>query len=499
MGIPMGGQTYDPDGCPKSHPYTYYQYYLDHWNRQVNSVHIKLTIAMWMQNYCSYYSFQIAHETKAGAGLENYQFAWIKTGRRYWGHQRSVGSEYYGDDDMWFAYWDDWYDGRTWHWTTAFEQDVACGPDDEYVRIVPCVTQPPITNIGGGIYSWNPQDQNNWCGRSGYWRPFGEDEHWGSYAWDPLDESACFLNNKWLESMDGAWVGRYPRPDNCKWVKLTPEKMDVQYQWEQPLHVEWNAAARAVKYSVRFEVMRGNQWYEWKSKSWYGGQSWVSSERWYTDKTSIDIYPMEHELLKRDEIFDGDKIRVVVHPIDAQGAWSLSHTLSNEMSYFEIPSHAPDNCYLIGRRGEKNKIIYHGENAKLYFDGWFDGSWPIAKIELVRVDPTPEVLYAYEPKVISNKVRHEESPMDVYVTAGKPNSDAVFEVRAYNTRGREVWLSGTPGGQPWFRIYVHYYGAVVDIWTGGAWREGIAWVWDGTTWHEGQELHMWKENQWKPQ
>ena len=482
MSIPMSGQTSDPGGGQKSSPYTFYEYHVETWNRTSSSVHVKLSLYLWMKYYSSYYSFRIAHETKVN-GV--YQYSDIKTTRRFWGHQRSVGTSYFDVDDFWFAYWDPWYDGTYHHGPfVVFEGDVPMGLDDDTLNIIPCITQPPITNIGGGIYVSNWQDQNGWQGESGYWRPFGPDEHWGSYAWIPNSWSGCFLNNRYCESLegDGVRIGKYPRPSACRNLILSPSSMDVQYQDSTPIVARWDSAARAAQYAVKLERLPK------------GETTWVSDDWQYTRDTQISIMPKSR--IPSGEIFDSDQYRVIVQSVDSSGVWSSSSTTSNTTTYYEIASHAPTNAYLMGRRGKQNEIIYRGESAKLYFDGWFDGSYPIAKLSLVRQD---SVSVDILPSVVSNTTRHEESPKTVDIPAYKPNRKITFELRAWNTMGRPVYVDGDLSTKKWFTFEVEYYGAVASVWTGAAWQEGIVWVWDGTEWHEGSELFVWNGSQWKGQ
>lgn len=481
MGIPMSGQTSDPEGG-KGTPYTYYEYHVETWGRTSSSVHVRLSLYLWMGTYSSYYSFRIAHETMAN-GV--YQYSDIKTTRRFWGHERSVGTSYFDVDDFWFASWDDWYDGTFRHGPfVVFDGDVPMGLDDEVLDIIPCITQPPITNIGDGIYAWNSQDHTGWRGEPGYWRPFGPDEQWGSYAWEPNSWSGCFLNNRYCQPLegDGIDIGRYPRPAACRNLVLSPSRVDVRGQDSTPLVARWDAAARAARYAVRLERLPK------------GATEWILDDWQYVRDAQVSMLPKSR--LSTKEILDGDRYRVTVQSVDSSGVWSAESTTSGVTTYYEVASHAPTNAYLVGRRGERNEIIYKGESARLWFDGWFDGSYPIAKLSLTRQDGVSTDIL---PSSISNTTHHEESPKTLDIPPYHPNRKVTFELRAWNTMGRPVYVDGDMSAKRWYSFEVDYYGAVASVWTGSSWREGVVWVWDGTEWHEGSELFMWDGSQWKGQ
>lgn len=460
-------------------PETYYSYSVNTSNRTSTSIHVQLFVSLHMRWWSSYYSFKIAHECKVN-GV--YQYQDIKTTRYMWGHQWE-GSFYEGD--LWWQYGTYDYDGTAWHGPfCVFDADVPIGVDDTQLHIVPCITQPPITGMGGdGIYAWNYQDVNNWAGAGGWWRPFGEDEQIGSYAWNGGHYDGCWLNNHYLEELDNAYVGAYPRPDVPSNVKITPSCINVAKQDSQWVTGTWGAAQRASSY-----------------------QTFISSVADVAQNQQVymgNVNATKNRFLCRpwtgaDELFDGAKFYLGVRAVDSSGVTSRNDqdgiAWSNSVTYFEIPSQSPNVGYLIGRKGTEDEILFRGESgAKLYYSGQYDGSYPIAKLRLYRESDGATI--DWTPGEATTSVGKSLRKMTV-PGVDRPREERVWELRAYNTKGRPVYLGGVKANG-WLKINVTYYGGVIYVFDGEEWHEGICYVYDGTSWHESDAVHVYTGSDWK--
>ena len=460
-------------------PGTYYKYSVETFDRTATSVHVRVWYSCRMEWYSSYYSFRIAHECRVN-GV--YQYADIKTTRKFWGHQWE--GSYYDQDDMYWQYGEYDYDGTAWHGPyKVFDAVVPMGVDDTDIEIIPCVTQPPITGLGGvGIYAPNPQDVTNWAGQWGYWRPFGDDEMIGSYTpWNlgvPCPEDGPFLNNRWLDTLEGGSIGAYRRPQPPSGVSLTPAGVDVSEQRDRPLQGLWRAGNGASSYDVRLYLDGGAQ----------GG---VSLSR--TASTKVEFTPMGP--LSVTEMKNGDRVRIGVASVDSQGVQSASRAYSNWTTYSEVASSAPTNAWLAGRRrGERNEVFFRGETADLHYSGQKDGSWPIETYRLVRLSDGKSVSWdasqaARDPDALGGKVIALSAPG----VDRAPRTER-FELRAYDARGAATYM---PSGG-WFRFDVLYYGGLVWVYD-SEWMEGPCWVWDGSTWRQADEVHVWDGSTWRRQ
>lgn len=467
MSIPWSGAT-QSNGVPG----TYYEYRAEYSNRTEKSIRVKLQIRLRMQWYSSYYSFRIAHECKVN-GV--YQYADIKTTRRFWGHQWE--GSYYGGGEFYWQAGDYNYDGTNWHgWYTVFDGNVPIGLDDDTVEIVPCITQPPITGLGqGGIYATNYQDITNWEGRRGVWRPFGSDEMRGSYKSRACPEDGCWLNNRNVEGLSGGLkVGKYQRPANASGIVLSPSRIDVAEQDSRAVTGSWGRAQRASGYRL----------YLSKSSSGASSRSIGSVSR-----NSATFHPRIG--LKLDEMVDGDEVYLGVRPYDSNGVESTRTVWGGPARYFEAPSEAPDEAYLVGRNGEPNRILYKGERAVLHYSGESDGSYPIETFELHRKSDGASVRWARGNASESADAAERLVSLSI-PGVERPNVVERWELRAYNTKGRPVYKEdGT-----WLEIEVDYYGGVVFVHDAG-WHEGICWVYSGGSWHEAEAVYVRKGGEWK--
>lgn len=458
MAIPMGGATQS-----QGHPRTYYQYGLSVSDRNSTSVYVRLTLSLRMQWWSNYFSFAIAHECKVQG---YYQARTLKYDRHWWGHQWT-GS--YGD---WDFGWDpDWYDynGDVWHGPyTVFEGWVPIGVDESHLSIIPCITRPPITDS-------NPLDIGNWAGSSGYWHPWAADEHYGPYAWSGDHEDMAFGNNRWCEELAGCDIGVYPRPDAPKSIILTPPRIDVAVQDTRSVSGDWNDCQRAAKYNL------------WISRT-SSGTSPVSIGT--VKKSSCSFFPRKR--FGVDEMFDGDKVYLGVQSVDRSGVTSRNTVWAGPTTYYEIPSKAPSSAYLVGRKKDHNQILFRGEDAKLYYSGMSDGSYPIAKYSLYRLEDGAHVDWI--PSDASSGEELGQKVVELTMAGVKrPRQTKVLELRAYNTKGRPVYLSGT---KSWLRISVLYFGGVVYVYTGERWHEGICYVYTGGDWHESDGVYVQTNGGW---
>jgi len=498
MGIAWSGAT-QSGGAPK----TFYWYEAEYSNRTATTVHVKLKLWVRMNTYSSYFSFQIAHETKVykvsddSVIEEAYQWAWIKQGRGWWGHQ------WEGDSWLWTAgTWD--YNGSNWHGPyTVFDKDVPIGIDDETINIVPVITRPPClydpSSFDGSYTPW--LDKTNWKGYSGYWRPWSKTEYpWYFWHYDhSCSEDMAFGNNRWLEPLGGGTnIGRYVRISDVGVIRANPQRIDVSLQDSQEVTVSWDAVSGASYYKVTIVDEGTGEVINTVSDSYR--------------QTSITFNPKRYFVggnnWKSTELFDGTKVHVYVQSFDNQGISSASSTAAPEISYYEVASEAPTDAFIIGRNGRKNECMFRGERLNFYYDGSKDGSYKIAKYVLHRVKDKVEVSWE-PPKDSSGKDSRSRDINGRFVTIdfpswAKPNEDIVFELRAYNSKGRPVYMSGTSS---WFRFSVHYYGGILYVWgkpeyTGNdtaydrlsgesAWREGLCRVWDGSEWRESEVVYVW--------
>ena len=523
MGIPWSGYT---EG--NGDPYSLYEYRKTLSNRTSTSVHLKLEIRVRMRDWSNYFSFQIAHETMVYVGQYGrngvYQSAWIKQGRGWWGHQ------WEGDSWLWE---EDSYDyaGNNWHgWYTVFDKDIKIDVDESEIFIVPCITRPPCLydpyNFDG---EWTPSlDKTNWEGHSGYWRPFGADEYpwyWYFYDHEPSEDMA-FGNNRNLEALgDGTNIGKYPRPANVTGFSVTPTRIDVSEQDSKSVKLSWNKATNASGYEIC--ISKGSK------TAWNGSDtSTVKLVASNATGTSLNFNPKQAFVggtnWKSTELKDGDKFYIGIRSHDSAWVRSTSWTWVGPVTYYEVLSTAPTSCFVVGRNGVRNECLFIGETLKIYFSGQTNGSYPIDRFVLRRQDGV-ELSWKASEKTSSDS-------LGKYVTkalAGwsRANQTVSFELRAYNTKNREVRLasynsSGT--GDKWFKFDVKFYGGVMYVYgkssytgnegaynklSGGeSWEQGMCRVYgkssytgndtaygnlsDSESWHDAEMVYVWNGKKW---
>lgn len=469
MAIPIKGQT-ESEGSPS----TYYEYEVVASNRRADKVHIQLKLWVRMKNFSNYFSFAIGHECKVN-GV--YQYHVFKNDRKWWGHQ------WEGD---YSGYWKKGsydYNGSNWHGPyTVFDGDVPIGLDDGYVHIVPCIVRPPITGLGGtGIYAKNDMDKTNWKGRKGVWRPWGTDEQRGSWANRALTHDMAFGNNKSLQELgtdSGYWIGVYPRPSVVKGLSLSPQTIDVAKQDAQAVLAKWDASQRAKGYKVYI------------AKDAPGSRSKGCGS---TAARSMSIAPRAK--LGLSELFHGDKVYVGVVSYDSAGVEAKKVSWAGPVNYFENLSEAPNSGYVLGKKRERNKILYRGEpNVEIRYSGTRDGSYPIKRYELVRISDGYKIGWSRSSEISIAAAAEKLFRASSFPGVARPRKSSVWELRCYNTKERPVYMKGT---KSWLRISVYYYGGVLYVYDGGRWHEGIAWVYDSGKWHEADAVHVHRNGDWK--
>lgn len=526
MGIALSGRT-SSNGSPA----TEYQYQYEFTDRTSTSVHLRLWVKVRMIYSSSYFSFQIAHETKTFGGSmdgqENYQFAWIKKGRGWWGHQGTVG-----DGWLWtVGSWD--YYGNNWHgWYLVYDGDVYLGIDDDRAYVVPVITRPPCTynrySFGG---DWTPSlDKTCWQGQTGYWRPWGQ-SWWSSspYEYFYYTDHVCpqdmaFGNNFNCEPLidpndgsDGIYIGRYPRPGKVVGASVSPSRIDVAEQDAAEVTASWADAENAVAYAVA--VMRDpdieDPFVNRPGESMVVAQNYVGTSISFNLKSQI--FGGTNWMSR--EIFDGEQFYIAVRSQDNAGITSDGFAVIGPITYYEVKSIAPSDCFVIGRNGERNQILFKGEDGvKVYWSGESDGSYPIERYCLRRQDGVELWWNASDDTARDINGRYILKSMVGWCV---PNEDVVFEIRAYNTKGREVYLRD--GG--WFSFSVRFYGGIMyvhgkDSYVGDdsayvsdqsdeQWHEGLARVWgkryfygnensyralsDEPAWHEAELVYVWDD------
>lgn len=505
-------------------PYSLYEYKWSVSNRTSTSVRLKLEVWVRMQDWSNYFSFQIAHETMVYTNASRkdgvYQWAWIKQGRGWWGHQ------WEGDSWLWEEGSYD-YAGNNWHGPyVVFDKDVPIGLDDSKLYIVPCITRPPcLYNPYDFDGEWTPSlDKTNWEGRDGYWRPFDKDEYpWYWYYYDhSCSEDMAFGNNKDLEFLDsdsGIDIGKYPRPSNVTGLSVSPNRIDVANQNTASVTVSWKAATNASGYKVC--ISKG-------SKDAANSKSVAPN----ATGTSVSFNPKQSFVggsgWKNAELKDGDTFYIGVRPHDSASVESTGWSWVGPVTYYETKSASPSGGFIVGRNGRKNECALAGETCKVYFSGWSNGSYPIERFVLRRQDGA-EVSWKASETVSSDSLgKYVQKAVAGWERA---NQDVTFELRAYNTKGQEVYTASynTSGsGDKWFRFSVKYYGGVVYVYGKSSylgndtaysklsgspsWRQGLCRVYgrsryygddaayarlqDSPAWHEAALVFVWTGKKW---
>lgn len=456
--MPMEGAV-ESNGSPSC----FYRYAVDVSGRDASKAHVRLSLWLRMRWPSSYYSFRIAHECKVN-GV--YAYADVKTTRAFWGHQWD-GTFIVGYYDWGTFGWDASspdYDGSVWHGPfTVFDADVPMATGDDAVSIVPCITQPPITGLGSydEVFGPNDEDVTNWQGRTGYWRPFGDDEQVGSYAGRPCPEDGPWLNNRGLAELDCPKVGRYAAPSPVSRVDVSPRSIDVARQADTRIRASWPASRLASRYVVK--VMDPN------------GPAEVT-----VTGTSAEVIPPS----ARNGLFeDGWDTCVTVTPVDANGV-SGGATGSDAVRYFETPSRGPSSLRIECSRGI-GAAGTRPEDAEAAYTPGTDGSYPVARYELLG----PGGKVCSWPASAAAREGSERRYRPVRVAVGRPGASERYELVAYDSKGREL--------SPRASASVSMGSGVVSVWDGSAWLQGQPWVWDGSAWLQGERAWVWDGSAWR--
>lgn len=471
MAVPMEGWT-ESNGSPD----VYYRYELSTSNRTASTVHVVLRLSLRLRYYSSYYSFRVAHECTVN-GV--YQYRDIKTDRSFWGHQWE-GTYLEGSFGWVYGTYD--YDGTAWHGPyTVFEGDVPMGLDETALHVVPCVTQPPITGLGGtGLYAPNPQDVTNWAGQWGYWRPFGEDEMVGSYTpWNlgyPCPSDGPFLNNRGLQELSGPGVdiGPYGRPDSPKSATATPSRIDVAQASTTPVSVSWPSTGSPT-YLV--EMNFGDEVRE------------VSR----TSSPSLKVLP--GKVLGR-AMAAGDSVSFSVTPVDSNGVAATSPARTGDVVYFEVGSTPPSDVDLLTSRPDAvvggalcKQVSFRGERCVFLYRGGTDGSYPASRYVL-ELDGSQVASWRAQDASQTAHGGLRWSSVQVSLPGGEAGSKGVLALYAYDSAGRLL--------EPVPTLDVYRYGTDAHVWDGSKFREGYSvHVWDGSSWLEASRPYVWDGKKWR--
>jgi hypothetical protein len=518
--IYLEGKTQSNDQSPS----TRYKYGLEITNRRANQVHVKLSVSVRMELPTNFFSFRIAHECRVmawpvGSGgayapearaldacrkSGTYQYADIKKTRAFWGHQW-VGS-YDGPGDFGWTYGSADYYGDAWHGPfVVFDKDVPCEVGTTKLVIIPCITQPPITGLGGsGIYAVNRQDVNNWRGSPGYWRPFGVKldgvagyEDIGSHSTANLGpmmtEDGSFLSNKNVEMLDPrlSVISKYPVPEKPSSLMVTPSAIDVAEGTTTDVHPMWTDSPRAARYRIDLTVTKVNL---------SGSQLYVKTKTWgfTSTKSGNGPYISVSKMFGISEFFDGDKVRVSVIPYDSNGVQGTPAE-SADVSYFARPAKAPQFARIVGRQGVDNAIAWNGEEAAtLTFGGWQDGSYPIVAFTLVVLgfdasggrDISKDVTigtFGIDSVTMLSGYATVAGEVSLRVQALRRIGNVVMELRAIDSKGRYVYYSSSQQGYRW---NVSVSGGLVSVYDGSSWKEGVVNVWNGSSWVVADRVHV---------
>lgn len=522
--IYLEGKTQSNDPSPS----TSYKYDIKVTNRRADKVHVKLSVSVRMKLRTNFFSFRIAHECRvlawpmSGNSLVSessalaacrksgtYQYADIKKTRAFWGHQWA--GSYNGGGDFGWTYGSPDYDGDVWHGPfVVFDKDVPCEVGTTKLVVIPCITQPPITGLGGtGIYAVNRQDVNNWHGFPGYWRPFGvkldgvagyEDIGSRSTAnFGPMmTEDGSFLNNKAVEMLDPKLtaVSRYVVPAAPLNLSASPVRIDVANQ-SASISTSWSDSALATRYKVDVRLDKVN------SDGSFSYSKTVSVG-YVKTKTGVGPVVFPRRSFPGVTFMDGDKLTVTVTPYDKNGVAGTRAT-SNSVTYFEVPSTCPQFASISGMFGVRNRIVWNGEpSAELVFGGWTDGSYPIESVALVILGFSDGVRDFSKDVFVGSWRLSQMQDVSGYsvaaksvltmVPAVKRPEVRVMELRAYDSRGRMVYYSGDQQGYRWD---VEFTGGLMWVYSGNDWKLGVAYVMTDSGWKMCDRVHVFDGSEWE--
>lgn len=480
--IPLSGGTESNSGPKPCAPSTYYEYRVTTSNRTAKSIHVKVELWLRMGNYNSFFTYAISHDcwVRGGnSGSWKYAYTLPKWNRLFWGHQSSLGGYWYEVRNGWVIEQNQrWaqYDGRHWNGPfVVFDQDVPMGLDDSEIQVCPCITRPNI--------AYERLQVLHWYGQYGEWRPGMADKvnagYWGrNQGHGASPEHAAFANNRYEQNLAGfRQPGKYPRPSVPTVTNLTPLRVDVAVQSTQQITAKWTG-----------------------SKNTQSFIPYISLKKDHSDAVALPATPdtslkfIPNKYLKRTMV-DGDKVYFGVLAKDNAGVESTSiGWYSEPVVYYEVQSYAPDKARMVGRKKVNNELFFKGENTTIYYSGEVNGSYPIAKYEFVRVSDGAKVTWT--PK----DAKSVKGAIEKYLTKAtpavpRPNTDYVWELRAYNTNGKAVYMKNGK----WLRVTIHYYGGTIYIYDNTKnWREGVAWIYcDDKKWHEAEAVYIYTLNGWK--
>lgn len=452
-GMPLEGWTQS-----NGQPNTMYSYTVETWGRTARSTHVRIKCWVRMRYYNSFFSYAIGHQCTVN-GV--YQSATIKSGRKFWGQYADWGlnGSWAGDRD-----------GTMWHGPyTVFDADVPIGTDDENLTICPMIVRP-------WTGSFEDNEITNWEGRYGQ----------GYYASRPCPQDGAFMNNK-----DGMYTvtwheGAYPRPATPSQVKAEPPKIEIIQAATQPVAASWNRCNGAKGYDLF--VYRGDS-----VPSGARNPDTVAQHAKFVravegiGSTSASVQPSSFFDIKT-----GDKLFFGIRTYDGQ-AWSKQVAWSDAVSYFEIPSYGPTQLWCIGRRGTRNEVLCAGETVRFYYSGWEDGSYPVARYELVgSVDGLVRSWKASDARSEQAGIKSVE----VALKRQRPRTSQTFTLRSYDAKGRAVHMRNGADVQ----AVVDYYGGLIwryDVPNGARWHQGLASVYVNGKWRESEAVYVFARGKWR--
>ena len=192
------------------------------------------------------------------------------------------------------------------------------------------------------------------------------------------------------------------------------------------------------------------------------------------------------------DIKTGDKLFFGIRTYDGQ-AWSKQVAWSDAVSYFEIPSYGPTQLWCIGRRGTRNEVLCAGETVRFYYSGWEDGSYPVARYELVgSVDGLVRSWKASDARSEQAGIKSVE----VALKRQRPRTSQTFTLRSYDAKGRAVHMRNGADVQ----AVVDYYGGLIwryDVPNGARWHQGLASVYVNGKWRESEAVYVFARGKWR--
>jgi len=272
------------------------------------------------------------------------------------------------------------------------------------------------------------------------------------------------------------WLTPPPPPSNAS---ITPSLIDVAEQDLIRPNLLWSVVSNATGYNSYF-IRRNN-----------GVELNATSTLNMGNTTSYPVNPFRVEYMDKDELHGW----IQSYNLGGAGAWKPnSGRISADpliTRYYERYSYAPTDAYLMGRRG-KNLISFRGEQSTLFFTGWSEGSYPIDYFILKREDGREWKFWKRDVQT-SGAYNTISLFIDKVV---KPNSILWYELQAWNTKGRPVYMKN---GE-WFRWDIRHWGCAISVKDhDGRWREGIGWIFTPQGWRLGDACYVFDGTKWLPQ